>query len=119
MERLLLWLARQGVRNRRDVKRVLDAIRKKGLRGTGEVLYYVRLLFDMLDHTLKGKYTLKRKTLLTVAAALLYFLTPTDAIFDFIPFAGYLDDISVLTYVMNVFSQEISEFRRYRERLGG
>ena|SRR2546426_7340568 len=45
-----------------------------------------------------------------VAAALIYFLTPVDAIPDFIPFAGFLDDIGVVAWTVRFLGKEIEAY---------
>jgi uncharacterized membrane protein YkvA (DUF1232 family) len=46
---------------------------------------------------------------------LLYFLLPADLIPDFIPLVGYLDDLAVLTTIMNSLKGEINEYQAWKE----
>ncbi len=51
----------------------------------------------------RGEYrAISPKALISVVAGLMYFLSPIDAIPDFIPVFGMLDDIAVLAWVMKV-----------------
>ena len=52
-----------------------------------------------------------------IGGGLLYFILPADFIPDFIPVAGYLDDLVVLTTIMNSLSKEIGEYRIWKEKL--
>jgi uncharacterized membrane protein YkvA (DUF1232 family) len=45
-----------------------------------------------------------------VIAALIYFITPIDAIPDFTPFFGYLDDIGVIAWTLNFLGKEIKNY---------
>jgi uncharacterized membrane protein YkvA (DUF1232 family) len=45
-----------------------------------------------------------------VVAALLYFITPIDAIPDFIPFFGFLDDIGVIAWTIKYLGKEIKDY---------
>lgn len=45
-----------------------------------------------------------------VIAGLLYFILPLDAIPDFIPIAGFLDDIGVVTALVNFLGKELEKF---------
>lgn len=61
-----------------------------------------------------GKYLLDknvkwyRKAI--AAAALIYFLTPVDSIPDFIPFAGFLDDIGIIAWTIRFLGKEIERY---------
>ncbi len=45
-----------------------------------------------------------------VVGALIYFISPIDAIPDFAPFFGYLDDLGVITAVIAFMGKEISSY---------
>lgn len=53
------------------------------------------------------------KSIVMFAGALLYFVTPFDIIPDFIPALGLTDDISIVLWVMNSFSEDIDRFREW------
>jgi uncharacterized membrane protein YkvA (DUF1232 family) len=46
----------------------------------------------------------------------MYFLSPLDAIPDWIPGIGMLDDIAVLAWVMKSLEAELDAFRAWRAR---
>jgi uncharacterized membrane protein YkvA (DUF1232 family) len=76
----------------------------------------LRLLQALCLAYWRGEYrAISRKSILTVVAGLMYFLSPLDAIPDFIPVFGMLDDIAVLAWVMKSLSAELSAFRAWRE----
>ena len=50
------------------------------------------------------------KSMISVVAAILYFVSPLDLISDFIPVIGLSDDVGVLLWVYNSMAGEISEF---------
>ncbi|RUL88727.1 YkvA family protein [Tautonia sociabilis] len=50
------------------------------------------------------------------AAALAYFVLPVDAIVDAIPFAGLMDDVTVLTGALTAISAFITDEHRARAR---
>jgi len=81
---------------------------QKGAMAIGEELAYRALL---LFYVMRDKNTptpLKGAAL----AGLLYFLTPLDAIPDFIPGAGYSDDLGVLAATLGVLHLYISDEMR-------
>lgn len=59
----------------------------------------------------RGEYRLiPWKTLLILVAGLVYFVMPLDLIPDFIPLAGFIDDISIIIWIFNSFHQDIELF---------
>jgi len=66
----------------------------------------------------RGKYRrIPAKSLLTVAAAMLYFLNPFDLIPDAIPGLGLSDDLAVLTWVYQSLSTEMTAFLEWEKKL--
>jgi uncharacterized membrane protein YkvA (DUF1232 family) len=58
-----------------------------------------------------GRYrSIPWKAVMTMLAAIIYFLNPIDLIPDFIPGLGLTDDFSVLIWVYNTLSSEIEKF---------
>ena len=53
------------------------------------------------------------KSLVLVVAGLLYFLAPIDAIPDFIPVLGYLDDAAVIAYVLRAVQSDVRAFEEW------
>ncbi len=64
----------------------------------------------------KGEYrSVSKPPLVAAVAGLLYFLSPMDAIPDWIPGLGFLDDLAVLGWVMRKWSGELDAFRTWRD----
>jgi len=51
-----------------------------------------------------------------IGGGLLYFILPADLIPDFIPVIGYLDDLAVLTTIMNSLQKEICDYHIWKEK---
>jgi len=45
-----------------------------------------------------------------VVAGLIYFITPIDAIPDFVPLVGYLDDLGVITALLKFLGRELTPY---------
>ena len=58
----------------------------------------------------RRKATDAGQTLLVIVAGILYFVLPIDVIPDFIVGAGLLDDVAVLTWVLNSVKPVLDDF---------
>lgn len=115
--RRYLKLAEVLVRDRRLGSLGRDADDKMSSVGrSGATFKRVRedlaTLVELLKAYATGEYRdVPSKSLLLVAAGILYFVTPIDVIPDFLLGIGYLDDLTVLTYVIGIVRDEIERFR--------
>ncbi len=80
-----------------------EKIKKYSKDAGAKVIYAVLLLF----YTMKDK-RVGIKAKLSIAAALGYFIVPTDAIFDLTPLIGYSDDLGVLLFALSQISKNIT-----------
>lgn len=64
----------------------------------------------------RGEYRqVDPQALLASVGALLYFLTPVDAVPDWVLMLGLLDDLAVLGWVIRRWRGELEAFRRWRD----
>ncbi|HKI88122.1 MAG TPA: DUF1232 domain-containing protein [Draconibacterium sp.] len=84
-------------------KSLWEKIKKFSKSAGVKVIYAVLLLYFVM----KSKNTTVR-TKVTIAAALGYFILPTDAIFDLTPLIGYSDDLGVLLFALTQISSSIT-----------
>jgi uncharacterized membrane protein YkvA (DUF1232 family) len=89
---------------------------KKFSKTAGTTVVYAVLL---LYYVMKSK-EVTVKTKVSIAAALGYFILPTDAIFDLTPLVGYSDDLGVLIFALSQVSSNVTpEIRELaRQKLG-
>ncbi|EPJ2926131.1 YkvA family protein [Pseudomonas aeruginosa] len=79
----------------------------------------LRLLQELLVAWVRGEYReLSRQALLSVIAALAYFLSPVDIVPDFIFGVGLLDDLAVLAWVVRRWQAELDAFKVWRDAQG-
>jgi uncharacterized membrane protein YkvA (DUF1232 family) len=65
----------------------------------------------------RGRYRIVPfKTMLTIIAAVLYFLNPFDLVPDAILGIGLMDDLAVLTWVYRSAQQELKKFMQWEKR---
>ena len=75
------------------------------------------LCIALVRSWIHGEYDgVSRQTIVSVTAALLYFVVPLDVIPDFLIGVGFIDDASVVGYVMTMLAAEMDTFRRWQER---
>ena len=95
-----------------------DAIRNKinkAYPALKKVLENVRELYALFKDSVKGDYKLHTANVAMIGGGLLYFILPADLIPDFIPLVGYLDDLAVLTTIMNSLKGEINAYHSWKE----
>jgi curved DNA-binding protein CbpA len=80
-----------------------------------KALENVRELYALFKDSVKGDYSLHAANVAMIGGGLLYFILPADLIPDFIPLVGYLDDLAVLTTIMNSLKGEINAYRNWKQ----
>ena len=79
----------------------------------------LRTLVEFLTAYVQGDYReVSPTTLISVVAALLYFVAPLDALPDFLFGWGLLDDAAVISYVSVQVRKELEAFKQWRDQGG-
>ncbi|MEH7452173.1 YkvA family protein [Gottfriedia acidiceleris] len=87
---------------------------KKG--ALGEAWGKVNLFIDLFKSYINGSYRdISTKSILTVIGALIYFVSPIDAIPDFIVGLGFLDDATILAYTFKQINKDIERYKIWKE----
>ncbi len=82
-----------------------------------KMMEYLKLLSRMISNYLKGAYNdTPWQTVVMLVAGLLYFITPIDAIPDFIPIGGLIDDATVLVWIGKCFREDIANYKIWEEK---
>ena len=91
---------------------VLQYANKEGLDGVKEQLM---LLYHYLADVFGGKYPgYDKAKIILIIGALIYLVTPTDLVPDFIPIAGLLDDTAVIGWVFSEVKSELDKYKSSR-----
>ena len=73
-------------------------------------------LADLVGHWAKGTYRhIPWSSIVSSAAALLYFLNPFDFVPDFLVGIGLLDDLTVIAFVVKAIASDLDKFREWRK----
>lgn len=74
----------------------------------------IKLLYEMLRDSFKGKFDVPWYTIAAVAAALIYFVNPWDIVPDFIPVLGYVDDATVIALCIALVKEDLLRYCKKR-----
>jgi len=75
----------------------------------------LKLLFSLIKDYYNGNYRqVPFWTIAAIVTALLYVLSPIDAIPDFIPVVGYLDDAAVVAVCLKMIKQDLQIFKEWK-----
>jgi uncharacterized membrane protein YkvA (DUF1232 family) len=83
--------------------------------GLSRVLDKILVLMRLLKSYTAGRYRqIPASRIILVVAALLYIVSPFDAVFDFLP-GGYLDDAAIVAWLFNIMRIEIGSFQDWEK----
>ena len=110
-------LAQRLIRAGKIPALLLAVARKSSRRGLVKGLREGLKLFQALCVAWwRGEYrAVSPQALVAVVAGLLYFITPIDAIPDWLPGLGFIDDLAVLGWIMRKWSTELDAFRSWKQ----
>ena len=101
----------------RVVKQSTQKMLRRGSEGLATAQEQLSLLIELLSAYVKGDYReVAASTLISVVAALLYFVAPLDALPDFLFGWGLLDDAAVISYVSTQLRKELEAFKQWRDQ---
>ena len=99
------------------IDRMLKRLEKKlqGLPKLGGALAYIPKMGMLINSYIRGQYTdVPIGTIIGVIGVVMYFVLPFDAIPDFVPGVGYLDDAAVASGSLYLVKNDLDEYMRWR-----
>ena len=116
-----LVLAGKVVRSPAGLQRLAKQATQKMIKRGGASLAaaqeQLRTLIDLVTAYAQGDYReVSTATLVSVVAALLYFVAPLDALPDFLFGWGLLDDAAVIGYVSGQVRKELDAFKQWQDQ---
>ncbi|WP_225865681.1 YkvA family protein [Dyadobacter aurulentus] len=77
----------------------------------------VQVLIRMVRAYASGQYkSLPWKSLLSIVAVLIYFVSPIDLVPDFLPFVGVTDDVALVVWLMKTLGDDIRKFSDWEKQ---
>ncbi|MDH1263479.1 DUF1232 domain-containing protein [Pseudomonas sp. GD03944] len=113
-----LPLAQRFIAGGRLPALLLAVARKSGKQGPrlSGLKDDLRLMQSLCLAWWRGEYrAISSQALLSVVAGLLYFVTPLDAVPDWLFGVGLVDDLAVLAWVLSTWQEELTAFRTWRD----
>lgn len=115
--------AENVARDPEKVKKIIDsALNKANTAKTSSQFQEISGKFQALVRMLRSWISKEYKvipwqTIILAFTAIIYFVTPFDAIFDFIPLLGFADDVAVLTAVLASINHDLDKFMEWEGEL--
>lgn len=109
--------ARNSTRMFELVKEVIGKLQTVGFKGNlGEFQTSVQLLIRMVKAYASGEYKdLPWKSLVSIIAVLVYFVSPIDLIPDFLPVIGITDDVALVVWLIKTLGDDVRKFAEWEK----
>lgn len=86
------------------------------IRIIGKHFREASLVCNMLNDYICKRYTkIPSATVITLLAAVLYFISPIDIIPDFLPLIGHLDDMMVFAFVRDAAKAYLKKYEKWKK----
>ncbi|SLM49479.1 conserved protein of unknown function [Nitrospira japonica] len=107
------------LRDKERLQRLIgEALSMARARG-GAIWTDIQLLTRLLKAWMNGAYHgVSAQTLVAIVAALIYFINPFDAVPDFIPGLGYIDDAALIAWLLKSLAGDLDQFKNWEDRNG-
>lgn len=102
------------------LERAWEKIDAKGVReALGQNVEDMKVLIRMARSWVSKSYReVSTQSIVFTIAAIIYFVTPTDFLPDFVLGLGFLDDIAVLRWVIGQIKSDLEKFKSWEENKG-
>ena len=99
-------------------KQVMGKLNTVGFKGNmAEFQSNVQLLIRMVRAYASGEYKgLPWKSLVSIVAVLIYFISPIDIIPDFLPLIGITDDIALVVWLIKTLGSDVNKFSEWEKQ---
>ena len=112
--------ADEYLNDREKAATLLDSAREKAEKKKGplhDAWENIQLFFSVFDDWVKGRYkVIPFRSIAMITVGIIYFVIPTDLIPDFIIGLGYGDDVAVLVFIMKQISNDLADYKAWKEK---
>lgn len=114
-----LKMAKDLMNNPQGLKFRLDSATEKlnkdfVIDALGNYLEDLKTLIRMSKAWIYREYTdMNNQTILYTIVAIIYFVTPTDFVPDFLIGLGYVDDAAVISWVLTIIKNDLDKFKNW------
>ncbi len=111
--------AEEILKDDKRMDRFLQRLEKKlkVIPVAGKTLSMIPTLIELIRSYIKKEYKdIPIGSIIAIISALLYWLTPIDALPDTLPGIGYVDDVSVLALCLKLVKSDIDDYEKWRKK---
>ncbi|WP_042332161.1 YkvA family protein [Desulfosporosinus orientis] len=109
------------IKDKKKSLQLLDQALQKAAdhkRRLGKTWEKLQLLLGVFRDWINGSYReIPTRSLVMIVLGIVYFVSPIDGIFDYIPFGGFVDDAAVLGYVLSQVGADLEKYKLWKERV--
>ncbi|GAA4851851.1 YkvA family protein [Algivirga pacifica] len=80
----------------------------------GRVKQQFQTMVNMAKDVYAGEFKVSKAHMAILVGAIVYVLTPVDAVPDFLPIIGWLDDIGIVSLAISTLGSIMEEYVRYK-----
>ncbi|MBS8263195.1 DUF1232 domain-containing protein [Mesobacillus boroniphilus] len=85
----------------------------------GDIWDNLQLLFELVGAWRRGEYRkIPTRSIVTIIASIIYFVSPIDLVPDFLIGLGIVDDAAVIGFVLKQITVDLERFRNWKENHG-
>ncbi len=89
---------------------------RKKAKNLGDKANDFLMLIEMLKASMGGEFKIPAWAVATIIGAIVYVVSPIDAVPDIIPFAGWLDDGAVVAGIIGTLGAIIDEYKKFKNK---
>lgn len=110
--------AKETLNDMDKIERLLQRAEKKlrSLPKVGDTLAVVPTFISLVRSYILKEYTdVPIGSVIAIVSAITYVVSPMDIIPDWVPVAGYLDDLAVVNVCVKLVKSDVDEYCKWRE----